>query len=65
MEKFFEVKGTTLEKLEKVILKVYVIPILIVAIPTIVLPNTITSMVGLILASIYLFVFYFMTQIMK
>ncbi len=61
MEKFFEVKGTTIEKIEKVIFKVGVIPILI----TIVMANVKATILGIALASIYLFVFFFITQMKK
>lgn len=65
MEKFFEVKGTTGKKIEGVILKVGVIPVLIIALPTIVMANAKAAVVGVALASIYLFVFYFITQMRK
>lgn len=65
MEKFFEVKGTTVEKLKKAFFKVGVIPVLIIVLPTIVLASTKATMIGVVLASIYLFVFYFVTQIRK
>ena len=65
MEKFFEVKGTTIEKFEKVIFKVGVIPVLIIVLPTTVLASAKATAVGVTLASIYLFVFYFITQMRK
>ena len=65
MEKFFRVEGTTGKKIEGVILKVGVIPVLIIALPTILLANTIATISGVALASIYLFVFYFITQMRK
>ena len=65
MEKFFEVKGTTIEKFEKVIFKGGVIPVLVIVLPTTVLANGKAAGVGVALASIYLFVFYFITQMRK
>ncbi len=62
MEKFFEVKGTTSEMLEKVILKVGVVPVLLVVFPAIIWKNNIAMVSGIIIASIYLFVFYFKAQ---
>ncbi len=62
MEKFFQVKGTTGRKLEGVILKVGVIPVLIIALPTILFgkENTIAA-ISVAIAGIYLLVFYFKT----
>lgn len=60
MEKFFEVKGTLVEKLFEVFLKVMVIPVLIIALPTIVLgKGDAITVVSCVIAVIYLFVFYF------
>jgi len=63
MEKFFEVKGTTFEKVEKTILKVVVIPVLIIVLPMIIFGRG--NILAIAIASIYLFVFYFKTQANK
>ena len=62
MEKFFEVKGTTSKKIEEIFVKVGVIPLVMIAVPTIFVSVAEWKVVGIMLASIYLFVFYFMTQ---
>lgn len=62
MEKFFQVKGTTGKKLEEVILKVGVIPVLIIALPTIVFGKEYAiEAISIAIAAIYLLVFYFKT----
>lgn len=65
MEKFFEVKGTKLEKLEKAFLEVGVIPGLIIAIPALFIPETEWKVAGIGLAGIYLIAFLFISQRMK
>ena len=63
MEKFFEVKGTTSEKLEKVILKVGVIPVMIVVLIT-ELGNgsDVATASGIAIATIYLTMFFFKSK---
>lgn len=59
MEKFFEVKGTTFEKLYKVFFKVVVIPLSIVLITAIISGKDYIIAISIAVAAIYLAMFYF------